>query len=99
MFVWVLVYISCSKSSSPSPNPSSFAVNSFTVNGNYQGNIYHDLNQLNLRFVFSAPVDKSTVPAAVSLKTFSGASVDQTQQFENDSTLIVQATTLTPLTG
>jgi len=99
MFVWVLVYVSCSKSSGPSPNPSSLSVSSFTVNGNNQGNIYHDLNQLNLRFVFSSPLDKSSVPAAVTLKTFSGGSVTQTQQFENDSTLIVQATTLTPLTG
>ena len=99
MFVWVLVYVSCSKSSGPSPNPSPLSVSSFTVNGNNQGNIYHDLNQLNLRFVFSSPLDKSSVPAAVTLKTFSGGSVTQTQQFENDSTLIVQATTLTPLTG
>ena len=103
IFVGALAFFifSCSKSSGPIQNPHSFSVQSFTVNGEYKGNSYANLKDLNLRFVFSGgAIDKNTVGPSVSLKTFGGLNINLTYSYDNDSTLLVKPTgNLTPITG
>jgi hypothetical protein len=103
LFIGALAFFifSCSKSSGPTQNPSPFNVQSFTVNGEYKGNSYANLRDLNLRFVFSGgAIDKNTVSPSVSLKTFGGLDISLTYSYDNDSTLLVKPTgNLTPLTG
>jgi hypothetical protein len=71
------------------------------VNGDYQGNIYTNLKNINLRFIFTGgTIDKNSVNASVSLKTFGGLSVPLNYSYDNDSTLnVVPNGNLTPLTG
>jgi hypothetical protein len=95
------LYFSCSKSSGPAQTPGSFKVESYTVNGVYNGNTYSNLKDFTLRFVFTGgAIDKTTVSPSVSLNTFTGVNIPIAFTYDNDSTLIVKTnTSLTPLTG
>jgi hypothetical protein len=95
------LYLSCTKSSGPPLNTTPFNVKSFTVNGDYKGNIYTNLTNINLRFIFTGGViDKNSVNGSVSLNTFGGLNIPLNFSYDNDSTLIVIPNgNLTPLTG
>jgi hypothetical protein len=74
------------------PSPSSFSFASLLVDGSFKGFVYQDIRRTpQIKISFSAPLDRNTVGAAVSIKDKGGSAASFTTAFENnDSTLVFQ---------
>jgi hypothetical protein len=101
----LVLFVACSKShTSPQTTtsvPPSFSFNSLKVNGVYNGFTYYNVNLSPvIQLAFTAPLDQSSVAAAISLKSSSGGAVAYSVSYQNnDSTVIVQPTAgLQPIT-
>ena len=92
------MFQSCKKntSSNPDPNPNptpvSFNFNSFTLNGSFNGFTYYGVNlSPELKFSFSAPVNRSTVLSSISIREGTNAVVNYSVTYSNnDSTIVIQ---------
>jgi hypothetical protein len=100
-----LLLAACGKSNSPTPAPvvvapSSFSFNALKVNGTYNGYTYGNINSKPVISIsFNAPVNHASVSGSVTLNSASGTAGSFSTSFaNNDSTLIVSATGLAPLT-
>src|SRR5215211_2558769 len=93
----VIVLHACSKKSggggNPTPPvPTNFVIKSWNINGIPAISLYHDINKNPaIRFSFSAPINRSTIPSNVVLKENGGTPVNYTLAYENgDSTIVLQ---------
>ncbi len=86
----------CKKSgggNNPGPTPpTSFSFNSLTVNGQFNGFNYNNINLSPVvKLSFQAPLDKTSVPFALSFRDNSGNSIGYQSSYENnDSTIVIQ---------
>jgi len=99
----LLMTCSCSKSKQPTPvtpPPASFYFNTLKVNGAYNGFIYKGVNNSPvIKLSFSAPVNHSSVSTAVSFMSKTGAAVSYSTSYQNnDSTVVISAPALQPIT-
>lgn len=84
------------KSSGTTPNPPpaipSFSFNSFKLNGSFNGFTYYGVNlSPELKFSFSAPVNRSTVTNSISIRDQNNAAANYTVTYENnDSTVVIK---------
>jgi hypothetical protein len=76
----------------PPPAPASFSFNSFTINGQFSGFTYYNINRTPvLKFSFFAAVNRSTVSTSFTLRDNAGASIPYSTSYQNsDSTVIIQ---------
>src|SRR5262245_26658492 len=89
----LFVFWSCKKNSgADSTPPTSFYSTGTKINGQTVYARNYDINLLPiLKFSFSSPIDKSTVPAAVSFKDKGGNLVNYGVSYENnDKAIIIQ---------
>lgn len=99
LFLFLLLFAAaCKKSSSPTTTtpppetPPSFSFNSLKVDGAYKGVNYTgvSLNPV-IQLSFLAPIDHTSISAAVALKTGPGTGISfNTSYANNDSTVIIQ---------
>jgi hypothetical protein len=95
------VLLCCGKSGGePTPAPAagpapSLLFSGLRVNGFFNGFVYNNINRKPvLKFSFSAPLNSSTAPGSISLKSKAGAPAAFNTSFENnDSTIVVSPTT------
>ena len=75
----------------PTP-PTSFSFNSLTVNGQFNGFNYSNINLSPVvKLSFQAPLDKTSVPFALSFRDNGGNSIGYQSTYENnDSTIVIQ---------
>ncbi|HEY0677909.1 MAG TPA: glucoamylase family protein [Chitinophagaceae bacterium] len=76
----------------PPPPPANFLIKGWSVNGLPSRSLYHDISKNPVvRFSFSAPLNRSTVPGNIFLKEVSGSPVNFSITYENaDSTIVLQ---------
>jgi hypothetical protein len=108
----LLFAFGCSKSDSspaptpgpptpPTPTPTAFSFVALKVDGAFSGFTYYNSSYNPVvKFSFTAKVDRGTVPAAVSIRNKTGATVAFNASYENgDSTLVLQpAAAFQPIT-
>jgi hypothetical protein len=89
-------FAACSKgsdngNSNPPPTPpASLKMSSLAVNGIASKTVYYDVPvSPTIRFVFSAPVDRTTVASAVSLKQSSGTAVSFDVSYGNTDSIVI----------
>jgi hypothetical protein len=95
----IILFNGCKKSDSSNPTPTPpfpFTFSGITVDGTNSGLTYFGTNVAPiLKFLFSAPIDHSSVNNTFSFTNANGSSVPFTASYENnDSTVIIQATSL-----
>ena len=102
-----LFFTACSKSSSgdnnggtTNPPATSFSFQALRVNGVFNGLSYKDVNYTPvIKLSFSANINTASVNNAVSIRDKSGNAVSFASSTENnDSTVVIQPSTLAPLT-
>ncbi|MHA4844648.1 glucoamylase family protein [Flavitalea antarctica] len=103
-----LILFSCGKGGDDDPTPvtpppatASLLFSGLRVNGLFNGYVYHNINRKPvLKFSFSAPLNSSTAPSSISMRSKAGAPAAFSTSFENnDSTMVVTPTSeLGPLT-
>lgn len=100
----VLAITACSKSNNQpgnqTPTPSSFSFTALKVNGAYNGFTYLNVNKKPvIKVSFSAPVNVSSATGAITFKAADATPASYTTALENnDSTLVITPTGLTPVT-
>jgi hypothetical protein len=81
----------CKKSNTNSSAPSAFDLSGVLVNGVDNGFAYYNVNATPvIKFSFSAPIDRASVPANVSFMDNSGSNIPAGYTYDNDSTLAVR---------
>lgn len=91
-----VVTLGCGKgggNNTPEPTPpTSFSFNSLTVNGQFNGFNYVNVNTTPVvKLSFLAPLDKTTVASALSFRDNVGNSIAYQSSYENsDSTIVIQ---------
>lgn len=105
LFLIIIALFSCKKSSTPTPvtptpTPSTYFFSDLKVNGTFSGFNYYGLNNTPVvKITFSAPINQSSITANISLTDASGNAVSYTSLLENnDNTIVINLTTLQPLT-
>lgn len=96
LFAIILLH-ACSKKSGGGGNPTppapgNFIIKAWNINGIPAISLYHDVNRTpSIRFLFSAPLNRSTVAGNVVLKENGGTPVNYSVAYENgDSTIVLQ---------
>ncbi|MBL0356436.1 MAG: Ig-like domain-containing protein [Chitinophagaceae bacterium] len=97
-----LLLAGCSKKSGPAPTPEPviplLTIASVKLNGNTvnNGNSYYNINTTaSVRYVFSAPVNRTTVASGITIKDNSGTTLTYSAVYANgDSVLILQPAVL-----
>jgi hypothetical protein len=96
LLFFVLWCIGCSKKSSttppPPPPPPSFSITSITINGQIVSSEIYNINKLPvIKFIFSTPIDQSSVNSSFSFTGSGNTSVPFNATYENnDATVIIQ---------
>jgi hypothetical protein len=97
-------FFACSKKQ-PTPEqpvvPASFSFNTLKVNGVYNGFIYKGVNdEPVIKLSFSAAINHSSVSGSISFKNTAGATATFSTSYQNnDSTIVITAAALQPLTA
>ena len=94
LFLLILTgfFISCTKSASnkqPVP-PSNYSIKSASINGAAYSSLVYNINtQPVIRFQFSAAINKTQIPANISLQSVSGVNVSCNFSYENNDSVVV----------
>ena len=93
VLVMFFLFNGCNKKgASPPPVPAAFNLSALKLNGLAGGFTYYNINRNPvLRLSFSAPVNRNSVPIAITFTDKTGTGVSWNSQYENnDSTIVIQ---------